>query len=92
MFSFADDGYYVDLDDDEEVFEVKQDGVKAVRRCKACNRMVFGHGGPYGLNKCQLEKIVDEEEMKQDDKDKLKAKKRNGKMMMKNPNLKRKRN
>ena len=47
---------------------------KKILRCKQCRRMTFGHEGPYGEQGCKLERITDDEVLKEDDK--MKNKKR----------------
>ena len=50
----------------EEIENEPKDSTK-VKRCSVCRRMVFGHKGPVGKNKCKIEKIEDDEELKKDD-------------------------
>ena len=40
---------------------------RKIDRCKHCRRMKFGHPIPFGLDKCQLEKIENDEILKADD-------------------------
>ena len=49
-----------------EIEEIEKDS-KTVKRCSVCKRMVFGHKGLVG-KKCNLEAILDEEELRKDDK------------------------
>ena len=51
----------------EEIIKEPENSVK-VDRCKKCRRLKFGHTLPFGQDKCELERINDDEELKKDDK------------------------
>ena len=42
-----------------------------INRCGHCRRMQYGHPVPYGAGKCLLDKINDDQTLKEDDKIKL---------------------
>ena len=45
--------------------EPKESG--RVPRCRRCRRMCFGHDGPTGMDKCKLDIVEDEEELRDED-------------------------
>ena len=63
--------------DIEEIEKEPKDSVK-VKRCSACRRMVFGHKGTVGKEKCKLKKIEEDDELKKNDqiKNEMRKKKR----------------
>ena len=47
-------------------------------RCKHCQRLKYGHPRPIGKDKCHLEPIDDDEDLRQDDLRKMKLKENEG--------------
>ena len=40
---------------------------KRISRCKKCRRLKFGHPKPFGENHCRLDRITDDEQLREDD-------------------------
>ena len=68
-------------DPSEEIMEINDIAAEPlnstrVNRCGHCRRMQFGHPVPYGSEKCLLDKIKDDEDLKKDDEIKLDMRKK----------------
>ena len=66
---------------DEETMEINKISnelldLRKIRRCGHCRRMQYGHPIPYGTDKCIMDRINDDEKLKNDDKIKIEMRKK----------------
>ena len=69
--SGGDEDIYVEDGDEEfmDIDEIVNEPVESTKvdRCKKCRRMKFGHPRPYGQDKCKLNRIENDEDLRKDD-------------------------
>ena len=65
---------YIPIEDpSEELMDIEEIEANSnkINRCGKCRRVQFGHPMPYGIDKCQLDVIIDDGLLAEDDKVKL---------------------